>query len=68
MNRPPAYPAIRAANVMLVVAVIMAVILLTAGGSMLRDGSMAGWLMFAIAIAAIVTAIMVRRSVSRPRE
>lgn len=68
MNRLPSYPATRAANVMLVVSVILAVALLVAGRSMLRDGSLAGWLMFAIAVAALVTAVMVRRSVNKPRE
>ena len=68
MNRPPAYPAARAANVMLVVAIFGAIALAAAGYTLRREGSPLAWVLFAFAFAGIVAAIMIRRSVNRPRE
>ncbi len=61
----PTYPAERAANVVLGMTVLAAVICGVAGVSQLRQGSSLGWLLIAVGLLPLVAAVLIRRSVGR---
>ena len=65
-DRPPTYPAERAANVVLGLSVVAAIVCASAGIFQLRRSAVTtGWLLIAVGILPLIGAVLVRATVGR---